>query len=141
NVLIGGGVRQHYEIIASQDGLLVRYWERYYDLGHGELDLFPGGFKAVVQNYDPRNADPMGPACVAPYPYPDDTTMVSGKGKRYCYGGLVDWDDINPDPQRAQLGVYGWWEDPLGEYYIGRERQGGDVYAGRYDTPQGGYEM
>ena len=148
NVLIGSGVRQHYEIIDPQDGLFVSYWEKHYDVGSGQLDLFPGGFKAVVQYFDPCNANPMDPACVPPYPYPDNTNMVTGKGKRYCYGGIFDWDDINPDPQRTHLGLYGWWEDPLIEYYIGRPAQSGDIKAvstafpdGKYTTPQGEYTL
>jgi len=122
--------RQHYEIIDPQDGLFVTYWEKYYDVGMSSLDLFPNGYRLDVNYIDP-NGDPA---------WPGDTNNVSGKGRRYCYGDVIDWT-VDAESGVLALGVYGWFESPLVEYYIGREAQWGDVSAGQYMTSRGRYEL
>src|SRR6188768_1044196 len=109
--------RQHYEIIDPQDGLFVSYWEKYYDQGSGKMDLLVNGYRSEV--------DYTGAGL------PTNTNMVSGKGKRYCYGETLNWTVISKSPTRHALGVYGWLENPLVEYYIGRGDQGGDIQIGR----------
>jgi hypothetical protein len=128
------GARQHYEIIDPQDDLFVTYWEKYYDVGFSSLDLFKGGYRLDVNYIDPN---------VPPDPnWPRDTNNVSGKGQRYCYGDVFDW---TVDPGQVNgvlwLGVYGWLESPLVEYYIGRDGQWNDVCAGEYETSRGTYRL
>ncbi len=119
--------RQHYEIIDPQDGLFVSYWEKYYDQGQGKMDLFPNGYRSDV-DYTAAGL-------------PGNTNMVSGKGKRYCYGETLNWTVVSKSPTRHALGVYGWLENPLVEYYIGRGDQGGDFDAGVYNTSRGRYRL
>lgn len=127
------GTRQHYEIIDPQDGLFVTYWEKYYDVGSSSLDLFAGGYQLDVDYRDPN---------VPPDPnWPKDTNNLSGKGQRYCYGDVFDWTVDQVNGYVLWLGVYGWLESPLVEYYIGRDSQWGDVCAGEYETSRGTYRL
>ncbi|MBN2530730.1 MAG: glycoside hydrolase family 11 protein [Deltaproteobacteria bacterium] len=116
--------RQHYEVIDPQDGMFVTYWERYYDQGDANMDLFPNGYRSEV--------DYTGAGL------PTNTNNVSGKGKRQCWGDVIDWT-LDSQSGVHSMRVYGWLEDPLVEYYIGRT--GGRTVTGEYNTSRGRYRL
>lgn len=115
--------REHHEFI-DEDGLFVTYWERSNDdgdyvYGEVEMDTFAGGYQSTVD------------FSAVSIPNPNS---VTGKGKQQCWGDVIDWTLVE-DTGATAMGVYGWHEDPLVEYYIGR---GGGREAGTYTVTTGG---
>lgn len=119
--------REHHEFV-DDDGLFVTYWERSNDDGdyvYGDVEMvtFSGGYQTTVDFSSVSIPNP---------------NSVTGKGKAQCWGDVIDWTLVE-DTGSTAMGVYGWHEDPLVEYYIGR---GGGREAGTYTvtTPGGAVE-
>lgn len=115
--------REHHEFI-DEDGLFVTYWERSdamgnYVYGDVEMITFAGGYQSTVDFSGVSISNP---------------NSVTGKGKQQCWGDVIDWT-LAEDTGATAMGVYGWHEDPLVEYYIGR---GGGRDAGTYTVTTGG---
>ena len=87
------------------------------------MDIIPFGYSTYVNNEN----------------LAEDSNFVVGKGRRPCWGETLDWQ-VSGTPQVKYLGVYGWLQSPIVEYYIGRYEEG-SVPVGTYHTSQGDYEL